>query len=176
MPAGQGIYQNPWIFGHKLRCKLRERIEMSYQTKQPAGSIKQPQEIAAWLVNQVSELLSIPPRQVDVQAPFNSFGLASRDAVLLSGDLEEWLDIRVSPTILYEYPNILALAAHLASVQKAQPNANASSAAQVQEKVNPTSLGVDSDSQVTQIEDLSDEEAEALLLEKLAGRGKQTNF
>jgi amino acid adenylation domain-containing protein len=71
-------------------------------------------EIQAWLVQQISETLFLDPKEVDITVDFNSYGLSSRDAIVLSGDLEEWLERRLSPTLLYEYPSIELLSKHLA--------------------------------------------------------------
>ncbi len=70
-------------------------------------------EIEEWLINQISEYTFTEPDEIDIKADFNSFGLSSRDAILLSGDLEEWLAIRLSPTLIYEYPTIQSLSRHL---------------------------------------------------------------
>ena len=70
-------------------------------------------EIQNWLITQVSELLHIAPDTIDVHDPFTNFGLSSRDAVTLSGDLEDLLGRRLSPTLIYEYPSIELLSRHL---------------------------------------------------------------
>ena len=63
---------------------------------------------------------------VAVREPFNSFGLSSREAIVLSGDMEEWLGIRLSPTLLFEYPNIEAMSRYLAGeAEVADPAADA---------------------------------------------------
>jgi acyl carrier protein len=80
-------------------------------------------EIEAWLVRQIAELADAPAETIDVREPFDSFGLASRDAVSLSGDLEEWLGRTLSPTLIYEHPTIEALARHLAGIPDAPPPA-----------------------------------------------------
>ena len=72
-------------------------------------------EIRAWLVGQIAAILSLPEDDVDPDETFDSFGLASRDAVSLSGDLEDYLSRRLSPTLLYQYPTINKLAEHLAA-------------------------------------------------------------
>src|SRR5262249_10726645 len=51
--------------------------------------------------------------EIATHASFADYGLGSKDAVLLVGELEQWLACRVSPTLLYRYPNIDALASHL---------------------------------------------------------------
>src|SRR5438477_10030566 len=70
--------------------------------------------IQAWLVSQLSEVLGVEPQDIDILEPFTNYGLTSRDAVSLSGDLEDWLGRELSPTLAYEYPTIESLARHLA--------------------------------------------------------------
>lgn len=70
--------------------------------------------IQAWLTAQIADMLGMDPAELDPNATLDTYGLGSRDAVLLSGDLEDWLDLRLSPTLLYQYPSIASLSAHLA--------------------------------------------------------------
>ncbi len=69
--------------------------------------------IEKWLITQLSETLSVNPDEIDIQQPFVSFGLDSAQAVGLAGDLEEFLNRTLSPTIIWDYPTIEALAKHL---------------------------------------------------------------
>ena len=71
-------------------------------------------EIEAWLVARIAATLGLDPRDIDPREPFDSYGLASRDAVVLSGELEDLLQRDLSPTLVYEYPSIVTLAHHLA--------------------------------------------------------------
>ena len=71
-------------------------------------------EIQEWLITQVSELLQISPDTIDIHDPFANYGLSSREAVTLSGDLEDLLGRRLSPTLVYEYPSIAVLSQYLA--------------------------------------------------------------
>ncbi|MCU0488764.1 MAG: acyl carrier protein [Anaerolineales bacterium] len=131
---------------------------ITHSEKSPLG--KSPAEIQEWLVNQVASLLYVDPGTIDPQASFNSFGLSSRDAVMLSGDLEEWLDRRFSPTLVYEYPTIAALTEFLASEQTSKPVRAGNPAVAVESNALL-------DDRLADLEQLSDEEAEALLLERL---------
>ncbi|MBE2201816.1 MAG: aminotransferase class III-fold pyridoxal phosphate-dependent enzyme, partial [Anaerolinea sp.] len=70
--------------------------------------------IQAWLVSQLSDLLKIDPDEINVYEPFAHYKLSSREIVLLSGDLEDWLKRQLSPTLFYEYPTIDSLARYLA--------------------------------------------------------------
>ena len=72
-------------------------------------------QIVHWLRTRIAGMLSRPPQSIPVDEPLERCGLSSRDAVALSGDLEEWLGTDVSPTLAWEYPTIEKIAAHLAS-------------------------------------------------------------
>lgn len=70
-------------------------------------------EIAEWLVTRIAEITGIPSAKIDADSPLESLGLASREAIGLSGELEEWLDCRLEATLIWDYPTINALARHL---------------------------------------------------------------
>jgi acyl transferase domain-containing protein/acyl carrier protein len=82
-------------------------------------------EIQAWLVGRIGTTLGIDPPEIDVRDPFDSYGLSSRDAVVLSGELEALLGRDLSPTLVYEYPSISALANHLGGDPEAGAGRNA---------------------------------------------------
>ena len=118
------------------------------------------EEIRTWLVSKIAESTGIEPREIGVEEPFAAFGLASRDAVILSGELEELLGRRLSPALLYDYPNIHILAQHLAEQLGDADPVRRSSPEPAQE----TDLLGDI---LSTLEPLSENEAEALL-EKMA--------
>ena len=70
-------------------------------------------EIRHWLVNYVAELLEVKPDKIDSTIPFDRYGLDSSAAVGLAGDLEDWLEQELDPTLLYDYPTIEGLTQHL---------------------------------------------------------------
>ncbi len=72
--------------------------------------------IQAWLVSYLAELLEIEPDEIDVRITFERYGLDSSAAVIMTGDLEEWLGYELDPTLIYDYPTIEALARHLSCV------------------------------------------------------------
>jgi len=82
-------------------------------------------EIEEWLLQKISACSGIPREDLDAQEPFASSGVSSREAVTLSGELEEWLGRTLSPTLLWEYPSPRALSEHLAS-QPSAPRAASS--------------------------------------------------
>lgn len=71
--------------------------------------------ITDWLITKLSEILKISPDQIDTNEPFASYGLTSVNAVALTGDLEDWLGRPLTASLAYDYPNISALARHLAT-------------------------------------------------------------
>ncbi|HEX4420879.1 MAG TPA: SDR family NAD(P)-dependent oxidoreductase, partial [Kofleriaceae bacterium] len=70
--------------------------------------------ITRWLVDHLAEELGIPADSIGLHEPLGSLGLGSSQAVVLSGDLAEWLGRALPPTLAYDFPTIAALAAHLA--------------------------------------------------------------
>lgn len=71
--------------------------------------------ISNWLVNQLAERLDLPVAEIDIHKDFTIYGLNSIEAVNLSGNLENFLGRRLEPTLLWDYPNIHALALYLAN-------------------------------------------------------------
>lgn len=74
--------------------------------------------IQVWLVSYLSELLEIEPTEIDVQVPFERYGLDSSAAIGLTGDLGNFLGYEVEPTILYDYPTIEILSEQLVATNQ----------------------------------------------------------
>ncbi len=70
-------------------------------------------KIQAWLVDQLADVLSLDPTTIDVKQPLTRYGLDSIDAVTLVGDLEDWLDLELPSTLLWDYPSIEKAAAYM---------------------------------------------------------------
>ncbi|BAU65096.1 Beta-ketoacyl synthase [Stanieria sp. NIES-3757] len=79
----------------------------------PVASKKQT-GIQNWLVENIAKRLGVDVSEIDIEEPFATLGLDSVQAVRLSADLEDWLEVKLSPTVIYDYPNILSLASYLA--------------------------------------------------------------
>lgn len=77
-------------------------------------------DIQAWLVEKIAEELQVTPHEIDVHTPFEAYGMSSMVAVSLSGELETWLERKLPPVLLWEYPTVAALAAHLAASAPAE--------------------------------------------------------
>ncbi len=70
-------------------------------------------QIQVWLISQLAQKLEINANQIDITLPFESYGLDSESAVVLSGELQDWLKCNLEPTLLFDYPTIDAVADYL---------------------------------------------------------------
>jgi acyl carrier protein len=77
---------------------------------------KTASEIETWLINALSESLGIDSEQIETDVSWESYGLDSSTAVVLSGDLQEWLGCELDPTIFFDYPNIEEMTKYLVSI------------------------------------------------------------
>ena len=66
-------------------------------------------EIQKWICNYVAELLEVDVSKIDVTIPFDRYGLDSSAAIGLAGDLEDYLEEELDPTLIYDYPTIESL-------------------------------------------------------------------
>ena len=81
------------------------------------GSHSYPSQeaIEGWLIDKVAESLQIEPHEIDIDREFSDYGLDSVEAINVSGELENYLGCRLSPTLLWDYQNIASLAEYLAT-------------------------------------------------------------
>ncbi|MCS4535976.1 polyketide synthase Pks13 [Corynebacterium sp. HS2168-gen11] len=70
-------------------------------------------QLRGWLRDWVIATTGLPREEITDEQPMQSFGLSSRDVVILSGELENLLGVHLDATIAYEYPTIAALANRL---------------------------------------------------------------
>lgn len=77
------------------------------------------QIIQQWIIERIATAIELRPEKIDIHTPFNDFGLDSRTAVKMSGDLEKRLNRRLSPTLFWDFPTIESLAKHLHSGEPA---------------------------------------------------------
>jgi acyl carrier protein len=77
-------------------------------------------EIERWITRRLATELELDPAEIDRTVPIDRYGLDSRAAASLSGELEDWLGCRLSPTLLWEYPTIEQLVRHLTASESEQ--------------------------------------------------------
>jgi acyl-CoA synthetase (AMP-forming)/AMP-acid ligase II/3-oxoacyl-(acyl-carrier-protein) synthase/acyl carrier protein len=81
----------------------------------PSPSQKSSRDIQTWLISQIAQKSGVLANAVDIHQPFAAYGLGSLAAVSLAGELEDWLERRLSPILIYDYPTIAALSQALAT-------------------------------------------------------------
>jgi acyl transferase domain-containing protein/acyl-CoA synthetase (AMP-forming)/AMP-acid ligase II/acyl carrier protein len=79
------------------------------------SEIKTAEAIQVWLATKIAKQLKVPYQDIDIQQPFAFYGLNSLAAVGLSAELEDWLERKLSPTLVYDYPTIKALSQYLSN-------------------------------------------------------------
>ncbi|MFE3754126.1 polyketide synthase Pks13 [Nocardia tengchongensis] len=78
--------------------------------KQPAVADMSVQDLREWLRRWVADATGQPLENITVDRPMEEFGLASRDALALGGDIEELTGVVLNATIVYQHPTIGSLA------------------------------------------------------------------
>jgi len=74
---------------------------------------KSATEVREWLRVRLSGRLKLRPEEIAADQPVTRLGVDSTEAVVISGELQEWLGKRVAPTALWDHPTIDALSEHL---------------------------------------------------------------
>lgn len=77
-----------------------------------------------WLVEKIAYRLGVEPSQVDVDQYFDEFDLDSTEALVLSGELENWLGFELETTALWYHPTINELAAYIAEENATRASAS----------------------------------------------------
>jgi acyl carrier protein len=73
--------------------------------------------LRAWLIERVATYLECDVSQIDAARSLADYGLHSVLALSLSADLEDYLQMRLEPTVAWDHPSIDALVAHLSVVR-----------------------------------------------------------
>ncbi|HXP20731.1 MAG TPA: aminotransferase class III-fold pyridoxal phosphate-dependent enzyme [Streptosporangiaceae bacterium] len=72
-------------------------------------------QIELWILSRMAELTGEQPGAYGADTEFAAVGLSSKDAVLLTGELQDYLGRPLTPMQAWDYPCARALAHHLAS-------------------------------------------------------------
>ena len=125
--------------------------------------------IQHWLSTQVAEQLGLVSQDIDAHAPFSAYGLDSITGVSLAGDLEEWLGISLSPTLLWDYPTVATLSQYLAETVASHPVKAASLPCRTFNTHGEVRVDASYAAHVlAQLDTLSDDEVNALLTDLVA--------
>lgn len=141
--------------------ELRQRLLAASASDRPAL-------LLAHVRTQVARVLNLPsPDEIDPHQGFLDLGMDSLMAVELGNFLQSSLGCAVPPSLMFDYPNVAALVGYLAEAIAPSP-APAEATAEVAAAAVATAAPVSEPAiAASDLEDLSDSEAEALLLSKL---------
>jgi acyl transferase domain-containing protein/glutamate-1-semialdehyde aminotransferase/acyl-CoA synthetase (AMP-forming)/AMP-acid ligase II/alpha-ketoglutarate-dependent taurine dioxygenase len=86
----------------------------------PAAAEEQPlaapaRSIREWLTSRLAQRFGVDSSTIAADEPFARYGVDSAAAIELTAELEDWLHVRLPPTLLYDYPTLASLSCHLAS-------------------------------------------------------------
>jgi pyruvate/2-oxoglutarate dehydrogenase complex dihydrolipoamide acyltransferase (E2) component/acyl carrier protein len=130
------------------------------KTLREAGDKARRDILEKLLTNEVAEMLKVSPNDIDTREPLRMLGLSSIMAVELSTRVAANLNQNLPATLLYSYPSIAELAVHLTETTKPQAHVQESQAG-------GRAVGLRSSTILDNVEKLSEQEAEALVKEKV---------
>lgn len=78
------------------------------------------EQISAFCVERLADLLRMPKESIDPRAKFSRLGLDSAMTVYLLMDLEEKLKLELSPETFYDHPTVDDLSNYLAGQHAAR--------------------------------------------------------
>ncbi|MGK7914021.1 MAG: SDR family NAD(P)-dependent oxidoreductase [Prochloraceae cyanobacterium] len=91
----------------------------------PENILRSNTRVEQWLIAKLAATLNLRREQIDLEEPLANYGLGSRSLVTLVGELEEWLGVSLSSTLLWQYPTIKAVSAYLSGQETNSPTITA---------------------------------------------------
>jgi acyl carrier protein len=123
--------------------------------------------ITDWLVQWIARELALPPVEIETDKSLLNYSLSSVTAMMLVGDLEEWLGLTLAPTLVWDYPSIDAIADHLIEQLGIPVTGTLSSNGAVTSANRPDPPGTGA-APMSPLDDMSDQEVTALLNQLIA--------
>ncbi len=96
-----------WCAGDRLDTLERDDPEVADQPRWPEHRLR------AWLREALSRHTGLSIDDIDSRRPLAEYGLDSQVSVQIAGELESTLGRPLAPTLVWDYPTIDAIAAHL---------------------------------------------------------------
>jgi thioester reductase-like protein len=87
-------------------------------------NLQDTQAITIWLVHKIAQQLKVEAKDINIHTPLTNYGLDSVQAVSIASDLENALQRRLSPSLLWDYPTIEQLTQYFVG-ESEQPVAQA---------------------------------------------------
>lgn len=75
------------------------------------------ESLRSWLIVKFAAALEVEPAEIHADDPIVSYGLDSMVTVQIAGELEQALEVRLPPTLVWDYPTIEAIADYLVSIR-----------------------------------------------------------
>ncbi|CAL9408481.1 MULTISPECIES: acyl carrier protein [unclassified Streptomyces] len=72
------------------------------------------QEAQDWLIEKIAHRLGVDPGEVSPEVYFDELDLDSTEALILAGEMENWLGFELNTTALWYHPTVKELAAYIA--------------------------------------------------------------
>jgi acyl carrier protein len=134
-------------------------------TSEAKKSIPTREEMAGWLIGWIAKEVGMPSEEIDTGRSLLQYSLSSVTATILVGDLEDWLELRLPPTLVWDYPSIDAMTHYL--YEKATDEALPPFSAPAGDPATVMTRSADQTQDALQLleglDQLSDEEVDALL-------------
>lgn len=137
-------------------------LRQELATIQPEQRHARVEKLVRELVGQV---LRLEEDQIDIQQPLGTLGLDSIMGLEMKRRLERYTGLILSSTIVWNYPTVAALTSHLTSKLHVAFDAEATAATATRSSLPPTEIAA---SRVTEVEQLTEGEVEALLARTLS--------
>ncbi len=71
-------------------------------------------ETESWMTQWLIARAGVAPGDVDLDKPFADYGLDSMTAVEMSGEIEDWSDVELTPIVAWNYPTVSRLSEFIA--------------------------------------------------------------
>jgi len=91
-----------------------------HTNQDPIAPTEESREAAVtdWLVTHLAEVLGEPREKIDLDLDINSFGLGSVQLVSLVGELEDWLDLELPATLLWDHSTLRGVIGYIVGLDK----------------------------------------------------------
>lgn len=87
--------------------------------QQPSNKAMTADDVQDWLACQIAEQLGVDSDEIDIRAPFDSYGLDSVQAMSIANLGKQHLGVNLSPLVIWNYPNVESLSQYLSEELKA---------------------------------------------------------
>ena len=69
-----------------------------------------------YISNKIAKILKVDPEEIDLEKAFADYGIDSITAIRMVGELEDYLDIELPSSLLWEYNSVRKLSEYLISL------------------------------------------------------------